>query len=409
MKSTRKSSRQHHQGHFIFPDNLDYECITCGACCRRDWKIYIDLRSYSNLKDSDTCRKIQQKHNGQELFFLDIKNSECTIRKIDGLCPMMEDNLCVIHREMGFDAKPVPCRYFPHIMAVTPDGTYVGLSFNCPGVTFSSTGYQPGENEIPRLKDILRDSSDCRCGFGDVAIFGDITTDWEGYRVIEQHVIDSLNRGGSISRNLWDIMMKIMNTCHTLKQESRGKISARELSELLDMPFSPPFERDQDYRGYEYFYAMYLVALAESPEAQDRKPNLQALQQGGDFISTTFKGTIQVENLAEFLHQKALKGDDMKQTEYFKHLIWRKELLKISNIVVSLATLSLLKIVLDWYYYNSALTGNIPKPDEADYSIAIREVEEMLKHDTNHVIRNQALEFAGNIYTQLEMFLEPET
>jgi Fe-S-cluster containining protein len=390
---------------FVFPANMKFDCKTCGQCCNRDWTVYIGPKAYFGLKDTEVYREIQKKFNNEELFHLDLENRECTIRKFNGRCPMIQDNnLCLIHVEMGIDEKPVPCRYFPHIMAPTPEGVYVGFSFNCPGVTHAETGYEADRDLVRYLGQILDESSDCRVGFGDVPIFEEVVTDWEGYKVIEDFVRKCLEEDGEIAIKTWKAFITLAILVYDCRIHSRKQVSARDIADFLEMPFNPPFQRDQDYQYQEFSYTMFLVTLLETMEAAKRQENLNALMNGGKFTSKTFNTEIQVEHLIDYFNNQDERPEDPRLSEYFKHLVWRKELLKSPGILNSLGLLNLAKTLFDWYFHASAYVRNAESPSEQDFTLAMREVEEVIKHDTNHVIQKYAGDFARSLVDQVTLF-----
>ena len=57
------------------------------------------------------------------------------LSRIDGRCVFLgDDGLCVVHKELGADAKPALCRLYPLNVAVAPDGVaYVSLNMECGG------------------------------------------------------------------------------------------------------------------------------------------------------------------------------------------------------------------------------------------------------------------------------------
>ena len=53
----------------------------------------------------------------------------------DGRCVFLgEDNLCVIHREFGLEAKPLACQMYPFVLTPVGGKWHVGLRFDCPAV-----------------------------------------------------------------------------------------------------------------------------------------------------------------------------------------------------------------------------------------------------------------------------------
>jgi Fe-S-cluster containining protein len=399
-------SQQHNKNMFIFPENLKFECTTCGECCNRDWQVYIGPKTYFGLKDTEIYKELQKKYNGEELFHLDLENRECTIRKFDGKCPMIQDdNLCAIHVKMGIEEKPVPCRYFPYIMAPTPEGIYVGFSFNCEGVSHTKEKQEYDEDMNQYLRQILEDSSESEFGFGEIPIFNEVVTDWEGYKTLEEYVYTCLNETKNISEKLWKALMTSMMLIYDCRKNQRKNVSSEVISEYLRQPFKPPFERDKDYQYQEFSYAMFLVTLLETAETSQRQETLEALLNGGVINSKTFRQKINIEHLMEYFDNQEPNDESPELLRYFKHLVWRKEILKSSGIVSGLGMLNLTKTLFDWYLYTSAFVNKADKPGVGDFKLAMREVEEAIKHDTNHLMKKYAGDFAKSLADQVTLFM----
>jgi lysine-N-methylase len=90
-----------------------WDCHQCGVCCRG---------SIVPLSEDDVARLIAQKWHERPEF----RNNPAMVRtnwlgheyrlahKSDGSCVFLtEDGLCRIHKELGFEAKPLICRMFP--------------------------------------------------------------------------------------------------------------------------------------------------------------------------------------------------------------------------------------------------------------------------------------------------------
>ena len=90
-----------------------WDCHQCGVCCRG---------SVVPLSADDLARLEAQKWREQP----DLKDTPVVVRESwlgheyrlahrdDGSCVfLMPDGLCRIHKELGFDAKPLVCRMFP--------------------------------------------------------------------------------------------------------------------------------------------------------------------------------------------------------------------------------------------------------------------------------------------------------
>lgn len=67
-------------------------------------------------------------------------------KRPDGSCVFLtDDNLCLIHKNYGEDAKPLACRIFPFSVRPVAGGWQASLRFDCPSVT-SSKGRPIGQH-----------------------------------------------------------------------------------------------------------------------------------------------------------------------------------------------------------------------------------------------------------------------
>ena len=101
------------------------------------------------------------------------------VQDSEGRClELSEQNLCKVHPD-----KPLVCRQFPFLLAESPDGVHVGVSFRCTAV-FQEQGVDWSEH-LPGLEALLARGVP-RIGFESAPI-GDYRLDWETYKDWEAH------------------------------------------------------------------------------------------------------------------------------------------------------------------------------------------------------------------------------
>ena len=109
-----------------------WDCHQCGVCCRG---------SIVPLSDDDLARLKSQKWEERPEF----QGHAVVVReswlgrlspgapRADGSCVfLMPDGLCRIHKELGFDAKPLVCRMFPLQIVPRDNVAYVTIRRACP-------------------------------------------------------------------------------------------------------------------------------------------------------------------------------------------------------------------------------------------------------------------------------------
>ena len=123
---------------FVFSPGTTYSCINCGRCCTH-WGISVDEKTAANLlkydwgahypdmKQNAVMVKRKSAIEGGESYFMKMR--------LDGRCPFLDDGkFCRIHRDLGYDAKPMTCKRFPLELVMGRRAVYARLSFYCPAV-----------------------------------------------------------------------------------------------------------------------------------------------------------------------------------------------------------------------------------------------------------------------------------
>ena len=94
------------------PEASCFECIRCGRCCS-SLEVTLSPAEYERLSGRDWAAA-DPRLDGASLFARTRRNPARPWRlraRRDGRCVFLgDDNLCIIHAEMGPRAKPLPCR-----------------------------------------------------------------------------------------------------------------------------------------------------------------------------------------------------------------------------------------------------------------------------------------------------------
>lgn len=117
------------------PAGLKYDCLNCGHSCRDFDEIPVDERSQERLSKLD-LEKVQQALPGQPPIVPDRTDPAKRVLCHTGeACVFLTPTrLCALHREYGLENKPQACIDFPFRFVDTPAGTYVGASFVCTAI-----------------------------------------------------------------------------------------------------------------------------------------------------------------------------------------------------------------------------------------------------------------------------------
>lgn len=118
----------------VVDESINFSCGSCTFCCDQPWRTLIepdkadaldrhDFAAYPQLAGRDFYRR-----NGGERLFELAKGDGTRCLFLDG------DGLCIIHKELGAEAKPSMCRQFPFLSARTWTDDRVSANFGCPSI-----------------------------------------------------------------------------------------------------------------------------------------------------------------------------------------------------------------------------------------------------------------------------------
>jgi lysine-N-methylase len=117
---------------YFYPDQK-FSCINCGRCCTK-WEVPITAKEKASIEEL----QIPGVDFSQNIYFTRYRNKSFFIinKKADSQCIFIDsDNLCLIHKYHGEQAKPLACRLYPFEIINWKDGKSSGcLRFDCPAV-----------------------------------------------------------------------------------------------------------------------------------------------------------------------------------------------------------------------------------------------------------------------------------
>ena len=121
----------------IIDQTEGFSCNGCSTCCQQPYSIVIEKEKAHALDESDFSAYPQLE--GQTFYkeSSDVPDGMYVIPKQDGTTKCLflgSDGLCIIHKELGAEAKPAPCRRFPFHESVTFVDHRVSVNYGCPSV-----------------------------------------------------------------------------------------------------------------------------------------------------------------------------------------------------------------------------------------------------------------------------------
>jgi Fe-S-cluster containining protein len=116
-------------------EDLRYGCRGCGACCSGRFRVELTPEDEARVLALDLDRlALTPADVIQETFIptQDLRRPRKFLRQRDGRCVFLgADNLCEIHRQFGYQHKPLGCRIFPFAPLMTPAGPLIQFRPEC--------------------------------------------------------------------------------------------------------------------------------------------------------------------------------------------------------------------------------------------------------------------------------------
>lgn len=364
----------------------NYDCIQCGRGCRMGWDIPVEPRVLAGLQGHPlVLRVIEEKgppfrHENEQSFIQSSK--ECKS------CGFLEgDNLCGIHRELGFAAKPSTCQVFPFVITHTPDGYFVGTTYYCSSVRENSgRPLSEHRDDVQALVDAAAPMN--KVAADGLVIYNRYYTNWQDYLQLEAEIVRQAARMGyleALSRAVIAVAA-CMGELPRLEEEPESYPGAR-LREAWDHPRMPRGSAAKQLGQVESmqigdFFKFYLEK--DVWEEVDG-----AVFAGGTFSlpEYEFEGTWQ--KLQGLVSERVGSRFDDQIERYLAHLVFRKALVVHPTLLASLCQLQMLTGFLRTYTALIAFKAGRTEAAQHDYYDALEIAETYLvTHGRNRRIVN---------------------
>jgi len=103
----------------------------CGGGCR-SYDVLLTEPEANRLSYSWWRSLLNGVPDDLPLVVLDSASDQYTLNRVDDRCVFLDtDNLCIVHKTAGLDAKPIACQFFPFQAVQTPDGLHTSLNVSC--------------------------------------------------------------------------------------------------------------------------------------------------------------------------------------------------------------------------------------------------------------------------------------
>ena len=108
-----------------------HSCRMCAGGCR-SYDVLLTEREARRLESPWWRSLLNGVPDELPLVVLDPATDQYTLSRVDDRCVFLDtDNLCVVHKSAGVDAKPLACQIFPFHAVQTPAGLNLSLNVSC--------------------------------------------------------------------------------------------------------------------------------------------------------------------------------------------------------------------------------------------------------------------------------------
>jgi hypothetical protein len=121
------------------PPGQHYDCVQCGRGCTDFWEIPVDEESERRLQRHDLAAHQQRAHGQTPFVDSAFDKGGRALRRVGDFCTFLcDDRTCALHAALGPKEKPQVCIDFPYRFVDTPGGTFAGVTFACTAVRRNS-------------------------------------------------------------------------------------------------------------------------------------------------------------------------------------------------------------------------------------------------------------------------------
>ncbi len=364
-----------------FDPQQNYDCLMCGRGCRAGWDIPVEPEVVANLEKQPLVLRIIQ---DQGPVFRQVEDTTFIQNSKD--CPncrfLAEDQLCLIHREMGFAAKPATCKLFPFVMTETPEGIFAGTTYYCTA-TRQNHGRNTSAHEADLRVQLEHGAPINKVAADGLVIHNRYYINYRDYLGLEKELLARAQSVG-LREALAQATLGLACVMAELPVLEDGiQAIGKRLPEMWAHPAMPP---GSAVRQLQSLGDRQLLDYFKFSLERDRWDEVEAaLYEGTAFALPHYhwRGT-----LAE-LNALADQRFDADIDRYLRHLVWRKALVVIPTLLPSLLQLTMLPQFLKVHAGLLAHKRNHPVCDQ-DYWDALEETETYLvTHGRNRRVVNE--------------------
>ncbi|HKQ49072.1 MAG TPA: YkgJ family cysteine cluster protein [Phycisphaerae bacterium] len=220
----------------LLQTNDRFSCGSCTHCCDQPWRTMIEADKAKALHAHDFSKYPQLA--GRQFYSpaADGRDGFYDLAKGEGTrCLFLDaDGLCIIHKELGAEAKPAMCRQFPFLPSRTWTDDRLAMNFGCPSVQANQG--EPLTRQSADIASILPASSKPHKGAGAGIPFDTASTlTHEEYDAVCDHALTLFDEARAA--DIWTRFAELLSTLAALQEGLRkspnGVIDDRSVSKIM--------------------------------------------------------------------------------------------------------------------------------------------------------------------------------
>lgn len=390
------------------PDGMHYDCVQCGHGCMDPWEIAVDAESEAHLATLDLKAHQQRARDREPIGPSPWGGSERTLCREGHACTFLqEDKRCALHAALGAKQKPQTCIDFPFRYVETPVGAFVGVSFVCTAVLRDHGA--PVEEKRTYLDEGFGESVHVEQSAARPKLTARIAIDFDAYLALEA-ALDEILRipNATLPRRLLvqSLFLDMVTEAFAAARLAEGgavalsteeRIAAQSTSDAtLVRALAERCRRDKWGRllaaavrrkPFPMVHRAFVGLLAALRGMMTpRRNRLAAMATTARFYlaHALMVGSVRlppVERPLSFAELKRLWPDaadpefDALLSRYFRHVLFRKDLLRADAIRTAHRQMLFHAALVGWYTAAEAAARGLDRPDVEAMREGLRHVE----------------------------------
>lgn len=320
-----------------FDPNVSYECVQCGKGCFNAWDIHVESPVVERFKGHALELRVIQERGAAWVP----DGGGYKIQKNDEFprCGFLdEDLLCAIHKEAGYQSKPLTCQQYPYLLVQTPDGkVIVSASYSCTAVR-EDIGPALSESAADVEDLIQRGARIHRLPAGGIEILPPFVAPWTEVAEYEDELSRRLEGQSVLTSVLED---GIAGLARMLSTQERGEgqqvLPYGALRQSWRLSAEVPPEARQQLRHVRNILAMGLLKPCLFTTDREVWRSIdQAVLGDGNLILPDFNWNAPLEDLELWVNGGVGTKFDGEILRYQKSLLFRKSHLTMGGLLPGL-------------------------------------------------------------------------